>query len=92
MKPKTKNEYEVARLAPRIPGLTKHQRKWIERNAVPAHAYQYKQGGVMWAWCGNCGYEFVDDGKVKRCAMCGAKIVKREYKPTKRIPPAMDGK
>lgn len=85
MKPKTKNECEVARLAPRIPGLNKHQRKWIERNAVPANAYQYKQGGVMWAWCGNCGYEFVDDGKIKRCAMCGAKIVKREYKPTKHI-------
>lgn len=92
MKPKTKNEHEVFRLSQGLPKLTKAQKAWIVRNAVPATAYGYRlidmfkvgKESKPWAWCSNCGHEFVDD-HVDRCPMCGAKFTKHEYKPQKRV-------
>lgn len=92
MRPKTKNEKEVTRLAAHIPALTDAQQRWIERNAVPAIAYQFRKIDykelvelpTLWAWCSNCGHEFMD-GNAKRCPHCGAKFTKHEYKPTTKV-------
>lgn len=92
MKPKTKNEHEVVRLSKGLPKLTKAQKAWIMKNAVPATAYGYRlidmfkvgKESKPWAWCSNCGHEFVDD-HVDHCPMCGAKFTKHEYSPRRRV-------
>lgn len=73
MKPRTKNEKEVDRLAKSLPALTDAQIKWIHRNAVPATAYQYNQTS---AWCSNCGHIFDDSHNQGKCPHCGAKFDK----------------
>lgn len=93
MKPRTTNERAVARLAGRIKPLTGAQQRWIERNAVPATAYQFRKVNyeelyyepTIWAWCSNCGHEFVDEPKQRKCPHCGANITKHEYNARKRV-------
>lgn len=93
MKPRTANEKEVARLAATLPELTPAQQRWIERNAVPAIAYQYRKVNydelyyepTVLAWCSNCGQSFEDEPKQQKCPHCGAKFTKHEYKPTKKV-------
>ena len=93
MKPRTANEKAVDRLAKKIPPLTMAQRKWIERNAVQAVAFQFRKINVkkvayepeIMAWCSNCGGTFSDSPKQGKCPHCGAKFTKREYKPNKRV-------
>lgn len=84
MKPKTANEKEVARLAERLPELTDAQRRWINRNAVPAKALTYQKSTGL-AWCTNCGQSFIDAPRVPKCPHCGAKITEHDYKPHTRV-------
>lgn len=84
MKPRTANEKEVARLAKRLPELTEAQRRWIDRNAVPAKALTYQKSTGL-AWCTNCGQSFIDKPKVAKCPHCGAPITAHEYKPHNRV-------
>lgn len=93
MKARTTNERAVERLAGRIKPLTDAQRRWIVRNAVPATAYQFRKVNyeelyyepTIWAWCSNCGHEFVDAPKQRKCPHCGAKLTKHEYNARKRV-------
>ena len=93
MKARTTNERAVERLAGCIKPLTDAQRRWISRNAVPATAYQFRKVNyeelyyepTIWAWCSNCGHEFVDAPKQRKCPHCGAKLAKHEYNARKRV-------
>lgn len=82
MKPRTKNEKEVDRLAKTLPALTDKQLKWISRNAVPATAYQF---GDSSAWCSNCGHVFDDAHKQGKCPHCGAKFTEHKRSPRKQV-------
>lgn len=82
MKPITKNEKEVDRLAKTLPALTGKQLKWISRNAVPATAYRFKD---KQAWCSNCGHVFDDSHKQGRCPHCGAKFTEHKQSPRKQV-------
>ena len=83
MKPRTRNEKEVDRLAKSLPALTGKQLKWISRNAVPATAYQY--GKEHQAWCSNCGHTFDDTHKQGKCPHCGAKFTEHKHSPRKQV-------
>ena len=83
MKPRTKNEKEVDRLAKTLPALTDKQLKWISRNAVPATAYQF--GKEHQAWCSNCGHVFADSHKHGKCPHCGAKFTEHKHSPRKQV-------
>ena len=83
MKPRTRNEKEVDRLAKSLPALTGKQLKWISRNAIPATAYQF--GKEHQAWCSNCGHTFDDTHKQGKCPHCGAKFTEHKHSPRKQV-------
>lgn len=83
MKPITRNEKEVERLAKTLPPLTAAQIKWISQNAVPATAYQINKAS---AWCSNCGHTFDNTHKQGKCPHCGAKFDEYDTEhPRKRV-------
>lgn len=84
MKPITRNEKEVERLAKTLPPLTASQIKWVHRNAVPATAYHFGKDGH--AWCSNCGHTFDATRKQKKCPHCGAKFEEHDTEhPRKQV-------
>ena len=83
MKPRTKAQFEISRLAECLPGLTKDHIEWAKLNCFSQEAIRRKSGELT---CTLCGHQWkskswlVDSATGVECPHCGSELKVKDSK------------